>query len=333
MANAQEKFYHELIAMLENEVSHDSLERIAKQLTRLINEYEISTKCTDVIEYDPFPACVKTYLVTRKIEGAAISTLGLYALRLRQFFETVKKPIEQITANDIRFYLYYIQDTTKCSDITLDCTRSIIATFFKWANAEGYISSNPCISIRPIKCVKKERTHLSEVEIETIRNSCKTLRDKAIIEVLYSTGCRVSELINIKISDLDFSKKEVTLFGKGSKFRKSYINTRAELAINEYLKSRTDNSENLFVSLRAPHDKIKKATVEKVVAELGINAGLTRKIFPHLIRHTTATIGLQRGMNIVEIQKMLGHENVETTMVYAKVAEETVKNSHKKFII
>lgn len=328
-----EQFYNEFLTSISDSVDENTMNIVAHCLSITMNKYEITQKCTDVVRYEEIPACVKTYLVTRKIEGVAMSSLNLYKLRLQQFFTMVKKPIEEITANDIRLFMYYTQEQTKCSDRTLDGTRSIISTFFKWANVEGYIHVNPCAAIKPIKYTKKERGYLSEIELETLRSACDNLRNKAIIETLYSTGCRVSELIHLKIADVDFNKKEVILFGKGSKYRQSYINTRAEIAIKQYLDSRSDDNEYLFVSLRKPYNQITKAAVEKIVRDLGKNCGIKQKVFPHLLRHTVATMGIKRDIPITEIQKMLGHAKIETTLIYVKIADESVKNSHKKYIV
>lgn len=155
-----------------------------------------------------------------------------------------------------------------------------------------------------------------------------------MIEFMYSTGCRVSELINVKITDVDFARSEVTLFGKGEKYRQSYLNAKTKLALRTYLQQRNDDSPYLFVKRKhCDNMQLSKSAIELIVKKLGETAGLTRNVFPHLIRHTTATLGLQRGMEITEIQKMLGHVNIETTMVYAKTSKDAVKSSHHKYIV
>lgn len=174
---------------------------------------------------------------------------------------------------------------------------------------------------------------MTAIELEQLRNACATTRDKAMVEFLYSTGCRVTEIVNINKSDVNFETKEVVLFGKGNKHRTSYLNARAELALKNYLDSRDDDNDALFVSDRHPHNRLKKNAIEKRIGQLGKIAQIERKIFPHLIRHTTATNGLNRGMKVEEVQKMLGHENISTTMIYAKVAENTVKLNHTKCIV
>lgn len=199
----------------------------------------------------------------------------------------------------------------------------------EWAANEGYIGSNPCRNIKPIKFERPQRKPLTGIELEMLRNACTSLKDKAIVEMFYSTGCRVTELERLDITDVDFQKKEVYLFGKGNKHRTSYLNAKAELAIRNYLSSRNDNNPALFVSDREPHNRIKKAAIEKRVRKLGETSGIGRRVYPHLIRHTIATDGLDRGMPVEEVQQILGHVNIATTMIYAEVSKANVKNDHR----
>jgi len=188
-------------------------------------------------------------------------------------------------------------------------------------------------NIRPVKYERIQKEPLSSRELLLIRQACSTIKDKALIEFLYSTGIRVSELVNIKKDDVDLLKNEVIVLGKGNKHRKAYLNDATNYYLKQYLTTRLDDTEELFVSLRAPHGKLTKAGVERLVAKIGENAKLERKITPHLFRHTCATNLLQRGMDITEIQRILGHENIATTMIYSKNLDEDIKSHHKKLII
>ena len=235
--------------------------------------------------------------------------------------------------NDVKAYLYNFQKTRNVSNRTLDSVRSILSSFFSWASAEGYLEKNIMISVKPIKYRRKQRGSLDDYELEKLRSACETIRDEALVEFLYSTGCRVSELVNVNKEDVNIKDGEVTLIGKGDKERKSYLTAHASLALQEYLKSRDDDNNALFVSKVKPHNRLKKGAIEKIIGELGVKAGIDKKVYPHLIRHTTATMGLQHGMDVTEIQKMLGHANIETTMIYAEVNQNDVKTSHKKYII
>ena len=235
--------------------------------------------------------------------------------------------------NDVKAYLYNFQKTRNVSNRTLDSVRSILSSFFSWASAEGYLEKNIMISVKPIKYRRKQRGSLDDYELEKLRSACDTIRDEALVEFLYSTECRVSELVNVNKEDVNIKDGEVTLAGKGDKERKSYLTAHASLALQEYLKSRDDDNDALFVSKVKPHNRLKKGAIEKIIGELGVKAGIDKKVYPHLIRHTTATMGLQHGMDVTEIQKMLGHANIETTMIYAEVNQNDVKTSHKKYII
>ena len=235
--------------------------------------------------------------------------------------------------NDVKAYLYNFQKTRNVSNRTLDSVRSILSSFFSWASAEGYLEKNIMISVKPIKYRRKQRGSLDDYELEKLRSACDTIRDEALVEFLYSTECRVSELVNVNKEDVNIKDGEVTLVGKGDKERKPYLTAHASLALQEYLKSRDDDNDALFVSKVKPHNRLKKGAIEKIIGELGVKAGIDKKVYPHLIRHTTATMGLQHGMDVTEIQKMLGHANIETTMIYAEVNQNDVKTSHKKYII
>ena len=330
----RERFVNEFLTKIEGKISDDDLKIVYQQLTIFAGEYEISPRNTEVVLYEGYlPECYKIFFVTRKIEGMSMKSLELYNMVLRDFFYRVNKPFEEITTNDIRLYLYNTQQTRKICNSTLDGRRTIIHVFCEWAANEGYIGSNPCRNIRPIKYERPKRKPLTGIELEMVRNACKTLKDKAIIEMFYSTGCRVTELERLNIEDVDFIRKEVSLFGKGDKHRTSYLNAKAELALRNYLASRDDNNPALFVSDREPHNRIRKAAIEKRVRKLGETSGIGRRVYPHLIRHTTATDGLDRGMPVEEVQQILGHVNIATTMIYAEVSKANVKNDHRRCIV
>ena len=299
----QEQFVNEFMARVTDLISDADLNIVYKQLMIHVSEYDIRKKSTEVAIYEGYlPECYEVFFVTRKIEGMSMKSLELYNMVLKHFFYCLNKKIEKITTNDIRVYLYKVQQERRLSNATLDSRRTIIHSFLEWAANEQYIGSNPCRSIRPIKYERPKRNPLTAIE-------------------------------RVNIADVDFHKKEVLLFGKGNKHRISYINARAELALKKYLEIREEDNPALFVSERKPHDRIKKAAIEKRVRQLGEMSGIGRRVYPHLIRHTTATDGLFRGMPVEEVQKLLGHVNITTTMIYAEVSEENTKNDHKKYIV
>lgn len=329
----EEQFINLLMSKLDGQMSVELLEIVKQELSLVLKDYTVSKNCTDIVMYNQLPECYKAYMVSMKIEGMSDKSLELYNLRLKDFLTTVNKNITEITTNDIRVYLFMCQSKHNICNRTLDGVRAIINAFLEWCCNEGYVPKNPCRNIKPIKYETIERKPLSAIELEKVRDACETLREKAMIEFLYSTACRVTELERLKISDVDFEKREVLLFGKGDKHRVSYISPKSYYSLKKYLETRNDESPSLFVSERKPYDGLKKAGIESIVRKIGIRAKLGRPLFPHLLRHTSATDCLERGMDITEIQKILGHTNTTTTMVYAKISKENVKNSHKKCII
>ena len=250
------------------------------------------------------------------------------------FFKPFKKPNDKVTANDIRVYLYKYQKDHNISNRTLDCKRTIICSYFGWLVSEEYIFKNPALNIAPIKYERKHKKPMSQLDLEKVRSACKTNRERAIVEMLYSTGCRVSELEHLNISDVNFETKEVMLFGKGNKHRVSYLNAKAEISLRNYLKERIDNNDALFIYDRKPYGKLKKSGIELVIKNIvnrtnGVNVHVT----PHVFRHTTASVSLERGMNIVEVSKLLGHSKVETTMEYITTNSNSIKTNHQNFVI
>lgn len=312
----------------------DHFDCISTALDKAAFHYDVSQKETSlVVVDDPIPHLVKIYLVVKKTEGLSDGTLANYYNILKAFFLWVKKQPQDVVANDIRMFIYNYQQIKSVSDRTLDKYREYLCWFFHWAHTEEYIPHNPGRSVKALKYEIKERQALSQIELEYLRLACKTPREKAIIEFLYSTGCRVSELTGVKKNDIDWKQNTVHLFGKGKKHRTSFINAKCEVALLEYLKSRNDESEYLFVSERKPHGKVGKCTIEKVIRDLSERANLSKKITPHILRHTTATQACNNGMAIEEVSKLLGHANVATTMVYAKVSSENVHSQHTRCVI
>lgn len=331
-----EQFKNQFALALTTIYSKDDIETILKKLDVISYDYDVIRKETSVTIYNSeMPEMVKIYLVCKKIEGLSDQTLYNYGNALRKFFfELQKNPLE-ITSNDIRVYLYRYQELNGTSNRSLDKIRQMICSFFNWACCEGYLERNPALTIKPIKYEKTERKPLTQIELEYIRQACTTNREKAIVEFLYSTGCRVSELAVVKKSDIDWNKKSVHLFGKGKKHRTSYLNAKAEVALLEYLKNRDDTNEYLFVSQRKPHRQLKRCAIEKVVRQIAERASeqVKKPVSPHIFRHTTATTALNNGMPLEDISQLLGHENVGTTMIYAKVSENNIQSGHRKYVI
>ena len=331
----REKLKNDLLLSLDKYVDVDVLRKISPQIEMILSNYEIEGRKTEIIPYGSIiPETVKIYIVAKKISGMSDKSLYLYQMVLKDFFRTVQKKPEMVTANDIRVYLYQYQKVHGISNRTLDCKRTIICNYFNWMAAEDYIHKSPAINIEQIKYERIHKKAMSDLDLEKVRLACDTKREKAIVEVLYSTGCRVTELERLNISDVNFETKEVILFGKGDKHRISYLNAKAVVSLKDYLATRTDNNPALFVYERKPHDRLKKPGIEDIIRKImKRTTGVTTHVTPHIFRHTTATMALERGMDIVKVSRILGHERIETTMEYITTDSGSIKNSHKNCVM
>ena len=328
-----EKFVNEIMAELGTRLHADELAIVQRTLYKVANNYDITPKCTAVaVRSGELPQEVKEYLVIKKIEGLSDTSLRQYMHAMRRFFNRVNKPVQEVTTNDVRMYLYELMKG-EASDIAIENQRRYVSAFFKWCALNDYIAKDPTALIAPIKVEKKIRQPLTDTELEYLRGVCKTNKEKAIVETLYSTGCRASELVGIKKSDINFETREVHIFGKGKKHRTAFLNAKAMLTIAAMLNDRDDDVDFVFVSDRKPHDQLTIRRIEKIVADLGTRAGIDGRVFPHRIRHTTATDALRRGMEISEVQLLLGHEKIETTLIYAKTNISDVKKHHEQYIV
>lgn len=314
----------------------EALATAVRLLDEVACRYEIHGREVALTIYNgDVPEIVKIFIVCKKIEGLSQRTLDTYMRQMCLFFRALNKSYTEITANDIRVYLFRYQQDRGCTNRSLDKYRGYLNTFFTWAVDEGYINRNPMRTIQPIKFEKKPRQNLTQLELEYLRCACKTPREKAIIECLYSTGCRVAELAALKKSDIDWNARSVHLFGKGQNHRTSFINAKAEVAIKSYLATRTDDCELLFVTERKPCKGLTTAAVQKTVRKIAARTSdqIQKTITPHVLRHTTATMAMQSGMPLVDISKLLGHEKVDTTMIYTHVSTVDVQAGHRKHVV
>lgn len=299
-------------------------------------KYDVTKKETQIVPYNQeVPDMVKAYLVSRKVEGYAQGTLDNAHRFLKIFFWQVQKTPQDVTALDIRVFLHNYQNERGISDRSLDKVRGNISAFFKWAAAEEYLAKDPTASIKAIKYEAKEKVCCSQIDLEYLRRACETPKQRAILELFYSSGCRVAELVNLKKSDIDFKEGTVQLFGKGKKHRVSYINAKAEVALKEYLNSRTDENEALFVSDRRPYKPMGVAGIQRIIRKMTerANSNLTHHVTPHVLRHTTATTMAENNVDVTSIQAVLGHSNINTTMIYVHTSQENVKLDHRKAVV
>lgn len=308
------------------------LGNISEDRVRIIlNDYDISPKCTEIViaNNDKRQKAIQMFVVTKKVEGCTENTIHYYMGTLRRFFGEINQRLEEITSDQIRYYLAIRSTRDKLSKTSQDNELRVLKSFFKWCSGEDYIERNPTENIKAVKKEKRIKRPFSETELELIRENAKSKRDRAIVEVLYSTGVRVSELCGIDISDI--ANDEIVVFGKGEKERTVYLNARAKIAIAEYLKTRNDGESALFVGQRTKK-RLNKGGVERLIRELGEKAGVPN-CHPHRFRRTAGTIALNRGMPLEQVQQMLGHEDIATTTIYARSEERNVKASHGKYVV
>lgn len=274
---------------------------------------------------------LKLFLAAKDVEGCSKRTIQYYQTTVEKMLATIQVPVRKITTEDIRQYLSEYQKINDCSKVTVDNVRRNISSFFSWLEEEDYVLKSPMKRIHKIKTKQPVKEIISDEAIEKLRDSCKCLRDLAIIDLLYSTGIRVGELVNLNISDINFEDRECVVFGKGDKERRVYFDAKAKLHLQKYIQGRNDNNEALFVTLDAPHSRLRISGVEIRIRQLGRKQNLTR-IHPHKFRRTMATRAIDKGMPIEQVQKILGHSQIDTTMQYAIVNQNNVKTSHQKYI-
>ena len=271
------------------------------------------------------------FLAAKQIEGCSERTIKYYKVTVEHMLNRIPTEVRKITTDDIRGYLAEYQQTNSCSKVTVDNVRRNLSSFFSWLEEEDYILKSPMRRIHKIKTKQSVKEIITDEMIERLRDNCKCARDLAMIDLLYSTGIRVGELVGLNKSDIDFEERECIVYGKGDKERRVYFDAKAKLHLQNYLNSRTDNNPALFVTLDAPFERLKISGVEIRVRELGRRLNI-EKIHPHKFRRTMATRAIDKGMPIEQVQKILGHSQIDTTMQYAIVNQNNVKSSHRKYI-
>lgn len=317
-----------LVKIINEMAEHLSIAQMKKLQEVLIkNLCDSEPEKTEISNYD----YLQLFLDAKKIEGCSERTLQYYQVTVERLFKCIKTPVRKQTTEEIRKYLSDYQKINNCSKVTVDNIRRNISSFFSWLEEEDYILKSPMRRIHKIKTKQQVKEIISDEVIEKLRDNCSCARDLAMIDLLYSTGVRVGELVNLDISDIDFEARECIVFGKGDKERKVYFDAKAKLHLLNYLSTRNDTNPALFVTLDSPHSRLKISGVEIRIRQLGRKLNLT-KIHPHKFRRTMATRAIDRGMPIEQVQKILGHSQIDTTMQYAIVNQVNVKTSHQKFI-
>ena len=274
---------------------------------------------------------LELFLAAKRIEGCSDKSLKYYKATIERMLNAISKSVNHIETDDIRNYLIKYQEQNKSSKVTIDNIRRILSSFFSWLEEEDYILKSPVRRIHKVRTGSNIKETYSDEVMELMRDNCSELRDLAIIDMLASTGVRVGEMVLLNRTDVDFNERECIVFGKGNKARVVYFDARTKIHLQNYLKSRSDNNLALFVSLKAPHNRLQIGGVEARLRRLGKLLGI-HKVHPHKFRRTLATMAIDKGMPIEQLQQLLGHKKIDTTLQYAMVKQSNVKISHQRYI-
>lgn len=271
------------------------------------------------------------FIAAKNIEGCSEKSLKYYRTTIEAMLAVIGKGVLHITTEDLREYLTNYQEEKKSSKVTIDNIRRILSSFFTWLEDEDYILKSPVRRIHKVKAATVVKETYSDEDLEVMKDGCDNPRDLALIEMLASTGMRVGELVLLNRDDINFEERECVVFGKGSKERIVYFDAGTKIHLQEYLNSRTDDNEALFVSLKAPYDRLQIGGIEVRLRALGEKLDLF-KVHPHKFRRTLATTAIDKGMPIEQLQRLLGHQRIDTTLQYAMVKQSNVKLAHRKYI-
>ena len=333
--NCNDEIMVKLVGKLTNELPQLEVDlqeqlKVKKLIEEVLYNYEVTSRETALTTSD-LEGKINYFLATKKLEGLSPRTLKNYEYTLRKLQNVFYKPVSTITTADIKMLMYSESENKAPSSMNTFMTP--IRLFFQWLQNEEFIIKNPCASIKPMKEPKRMRKPLTEEQVEILRDCMLTRRERAILEFFLSTGCRLSEVLNVKVRDIDFVNKTLLVIGKGNKERRVYFTERCKRSLNNYLKSREDESEYLFVTERKPNRKISPRGMQVIVNKMKEKANLDIKIHPHIFRHTFATQALRSGMKPEVIQQILGHEDVGITLkVYAKLAQTEVEHSYRMLV-
>lgn len=319
---------------MEDSLTDYQLNKLKESLIINFEKLEFIIKTDDLKhqeELDENTSMIESFISSKQIEGCSDRTIKYYKEIIDKFNDSFDKSIKKITTEEIRSYLSNYKEMSTCGSTTIDNIRRVLSSFFSWLEDEDYIIKSPIRRIHRIKTPTTVKEVLTDENLEKLRDECENIRDLSLIELLISTGMRVGELVNLNISNLNFEDRSCIVLGKGNKEREVYFDAKTKLHLKEYISKRNDTNDALFVSLREPHQRLSISGIELIVRNLGINTNIN-KVHPHKFRRTLATMAIDKGMPVEQVQKLLGHVKIETTMHYAMVNQSNVKISHRKFI-
>lgn len=321
-----DKIIHEFMSSMVNMLSADQCQVAAKTLRGILQNYSIAG-----ISSKESGELLPKFISAKRVEGCSPKSLKYYETTIRNMLIKVQKPEQEITTEDLRGYLDSYQQKSNISRVTLDNVRRILSSFFSWLEDEDYITKSPVRRIHKVKTTKTVKETYSDEALELMRDHCENRRDLAMIDLLASTGMRVGELVKLNRKDVDFDNRECIVLGKGSKERRVYFDARTKVHLWDYLHERKDNNEALFVSLLEPFNRLQISGVEIRLRKIGSELNIP-KVHPHKFRRTLATMAIDKGMPIEQVQSLLGHQSIDTTLRYAMVNQTNVKNSCRRFI-
>ena len=325
----KQKLINEVVQGMLGCINNAQLQKLQQTLEYALFDKEIIVGSN--VQEDTSEDLLESFLSAKRIEGCSEKSLVYYRNTIQVMLDKVAKPVKEIETDDLREYLTGYQIEKNSSKVTIDNIRRILSSFFSWLEDEDYIVKSPVRRIHRVKSATKIKETYSDENLETMRDSCTELRDLALIDILASTGMRIGELVLLNRKDINFEERECVVFGKGSKERMVYFDARTKIHLQEYLNSRVDDNPALFVSLRAPYARMKIGGIEARLREIGRNFGI-EKVHPHKFRRTLATMAIDKGMPIEQLQQLLGHKRIDTTLQYAMVKQSNVKIAHRKYI-
>ena len=325
----KEKVIKEIEQKMASILNNEQKEKLKEVLLYTFYNIEVTSIKYELVEDTTDYA--KMFIAAKRIEGCSERTLNYYETTIKTMVEKLSKKVNSIETEDLRNYLSEYQAKNNCSKVTIDNVRRILSSFFAWLEDEDYIMKSPVRRIHKVKATQTVKETYTDEELEEMRDACIEIRDLAMVDFLASTGVRVGELVNLDRVDIDMQERSCVVLGKGGKEREVYFDARTKIHLQNYLNTRTDNNPALFVSLLRPYDRLKISGVEIRLRELGKRINI-KKIHPHKFRRTMATKAIDKGMPIEQVQVLLGHRKIDTTLQYAMVNQNNVRNSHKKFI-
>ena len=329
----KKQFIADIIQSMLPYLDNSQLEHLQQVLETKLTEIEITAMNKPYVNIvDNENETLKaSFISAKRIEGCSEKTLNYYENTISVTLSQINKNLKQLTTDDLRLYLTEYQEKHNSSRVTIDNIRRILSSFFSWLEDEGYIFKSPIRRIHKVKTDKVIKETYTDEELETLRDNSPTIRDLAMIDMLASTGMRIGEMVLLNKTDINFAERECKVLGKGNKERIVYFDARTKLHLQQYLTSRVDENEALFVSLRKPCERITIGGIESRLRKLGQNLNI-HKVHPHKFRRTLATMAIDKGMPIEQLQRLLGHQRIDTTLQYAMVKQANVKLAHKKYI-